>query len=90
MFHREISNAVRIALESYRSNEALRILDLGCGDGSMTLPLLNADRISSYVGCDLSKPALDIAEKQIKTLSIAAQLVCDDMRVSYQCARASL
>jgi ubiquinone/menaquinone biosynthesis C-methylase UbiE len=79
MFHREISDAVRTALESYRSNEALRILDLGCGDGSMTLPLVTADRIAAYVGCDLSKPALDIAEKQIKTLGISAQLICDDM-----------
>lgn len=79
MFHREISYAVRTALESYRANETLRILDLGCGDGSMTLPLLSADRIAAYVGCDLSKPALDIAENQIKTLGISAQLICDDM-----------
>ena len=79
MLHREISNAVRTALDSYRSNEALRILDLGCGDGSMTLPLLSADRIAAYIGCDLSKPALDIAEIQIKTLGISAQLICDDM-----------
>jgi ubiquinone/menaquinone biosynthesis C-methylase UbiE len=79
MFHREISDAVRQALASYRPNEQLRILDLGCGDGSMTLPLVSADRIATYIGCDLSKPALDIAQAQIKARAISARLYCDDM-----------
>ncbi|MGI9143581.1 MAG: class I SAM-dependent methyltransferase [Fluviibacter sp.] len=79
MYHREISDAVRAALESYRANDQFRILDLGSGDGSMTLPLISANRIDAYIGCDLSKPALDIAEEQIKTLGISAQLICDDM-----------
>jgi ubiquinone/menaquinone biosynthesis C-methylase UbiE len=79
MFHREISKSVSNELGSYRHNEQLHILDLGCGDGSMTLPLLSANRIASYIGCDLSKPALDIAQDQINVLGISARLLCDDM-----------
>lgn len=79
MFHREISDSVRTALVNFRPHEKIFILDLGCGDGSMTLRLVNSDRIASYIGCDLSKPALDIAKAQIKSLGIPAQLICEDM-----------
>lgn len=79
MFHREISTAARLALEEDASCKALRILDLGCGDASMALPFLSADRIAAYVGCDLSQPALDIAKEKLKTLDIPYRLFCDDM-----------
>jgi cyclopropane fatty-acyl-phospholipid synthase-like methyltransferase len=79
MFHNEISDAVRAALVGFKSNEKLCVLDLGCGDGSMTLTLVPAERIETYIGCDLSKPALDIAQRHIDALSISAKLLCDDM-----------
>ncbi len=79
MFHREISAATRTALEDEALGKTLRILDLGCGDASMALPLLTQEQITSYKGCDLSKPALDIAKKSLATLSIPHRLICDDM-----------
>ena len=79
MFHREISDAVRDSLISFRPNKKLSILDLGCGDGSMTLRLLPPERIGSYIACDLSQPALEIAHRQIDALAISAKLICDDM-----------
>lgn len=79
MFHDEISVAVRAALVGFKPNEKLCVLDLGCGDGSMTLTLLPPERIARYIGCDLSKPALDIAQRKINALSISANLLCDDM-----------
>lgn len=79
MFHHEISNAVRNALLDFKTGQKLTVLDLGCGDGSMTLTLLPPERIANYIGCDLSKPALDIAQHQIDALGISAKLLCDDM-----------
>lgn len=79
MFHREISDSVRTKLANFQTHEKLRILDLGCGDGSMTLPLVSANRIASYIGCDLSKPALDIAQERIDILGAPAKLLCDNM-----------
>mgnify|MGYP000235151597 CR=1 FL=1 len=79
MFHFEIANAVRDALVDFKPGKNLTILDLGCGDGSMTLNLLPPERIASYIGCDLSKPALDIAQRRIDLLNINAKLACDDM-----------
>lgn len=79
MFHREISAAMRSALARFKTSHSLRILDLGCGDASMTLPLLSAGRIASYIGCDLSQPALDIARKELDDLRIPHKIICEDM-----------
>jgi len=79
MFHNEISSAVREVLRRFNPDQKLNVLDLGCGDGSMTLTLLPPERIATYIGCDLSKPALDIAQRQIEALSLCAKLLCDDM-----------
>lgn len=79
MFHKEISQSVQRALSAMKSEQPLIVLDLGCGDGSMTLNLLPPTSITSYLGCDLSKPALDIAIKKAEDLKVNAKFVCDDM-----------
>lgn len=79
MFHREIANAVRIELTGRLTGKPLKLLDLGCGDGSMTLNLVPKSNILSYLGCDLSSPALDIARKEAAHLGINAKFLCDDM-----------
>ena len=79
MFHEEISAAAHRSLVGFNPGHQLNILDLGCGDASMVLPLLSSASVALYTGCDLSKPALDIAEQQLSTRSIPFKLVCDDM-----------
>lgn len=79
MFHDEISNAVRTALANFKPKKNLTVLDLGCGDGSMTFQFLHPERVASYTGCDLSESALEIAQRKISQLSINAHLLCDDM-----------
>ena len=79
MFHREITQAVAQELQDFKLGNRLRIFDLGCGDASMALPLIEPDRIYEYVGCDLSQPALDVAHQQLDARHISHQLICDDM-----------
>lgn len=79
MFHREISEATRAEMSVIKPESRLCILDMGCGDASMTLPMLEPDRVLTYIGCDLSQPALDIARKQLEMQKIPHQLICDDM-----------
>lgn len=80
MFHREISHAVHKALQESNFNRSLSILDLGCGDASMILPMLNPSDVKNYVGCDLSQSALDIAHDALEKIGIRHQLICDDMQ----------
>ena len=50
-------------LKSWIPDESpMRILDLGCGDGSFG-PALFRDRATSFCGIDLSKPAIKLAAK---------------------------
>ena len=79
MFHREITQAVTNELRDFKCGKKLRILDLGCGDASMVLPLISPNRIHEYVGCDLSQPALDVAHQQFHVQHIPHQLICEDM-----------
>ena len=79
MFHREITQSVKNCLDASRTNELIRVLDLGCGDASMALPLLSVTHLHAYIGCDLSQPALDIAHKALVDKNIRHQCICDDM-----------
>ncbi len=79
MYHREITDAVQKQLESFRHTQPIRILDLGCGDASMVLPLLAPEVVQDYIGCDLSQAALDLAHDKLKAAKISHQCLCDDM-----------
>jgi SAM-dependent methyltransferase len=64
MRHREMGAFLRSVVgeleERKRAGDAdgLRVLDLGCGDGSMAAEGLVSRRVASYVGVDLSEEAL--------------------------------
>lgn len=79
MFHREITQATNNALLDFAPDRKISVLDLGCGDASMALPLLQADRIGLYTGCDLSDAALNIAQIQLDSRQITHHLLCEDM-----------
>ncbi|MGV0999538.1 MAG: class I SAM-dependent methyltransferase [Fluviibacter sp.] len=82
MFHREITQAVKYSLDCFKPDQTLRLLDLGCGDASMVLPLLTANRIERYIGCDLSIAALNIAKASLEAKQIPQDLLCEDMRIT--------
>lgn len=79
MFHREIIQSVKSYLVAPHAHNLIRILDLGCGDASMALPLLSVEQVKAYVGCDLSQPALDLAHQHLVDKGIPHQCICDDM-----------
>ncbi len=50
--------------------ESCRVLELGCGDGSNLLPMALTLPRSSFVGCDLSKTAVDQAQASATALQL--------------------
>ncbi len=64
MRHREMGAFLRSVAEEVevrkrvRGEDGLRVLDLGCGDGSMASTGLSNSRVGAYVGVDLSEDAL--------------------------------
>jgi ubiquinone/menaquinone biosynthesis C-methylase UbiE len=73
MFHRELSVAVSTAIRSRFADQAIRILDLGCGDAATFAPILQEFSIESYYGVDLSAAALELAEKNLAFLECSTQ-----------------
>ncbi|HEY7082044.1 MAG TPA: class I SAM-dependent methyltransferase, partial [Nitrososphaeraceae archaeon] len=52
-------------LKRIRSNNSLRILDLGCGDGSFIKGMIGAGIHADFVGTDLSYVMVDMAQNNL-------------------------
>src|SRR4051794_26031761 len=80
MRHAELISRLRGMLP--RDGRPLRVLDLGCGDGSLARRSLADVPVGRYVGIDLSADAVARARAHPPTGSGAGQaevvLLCDD------------
>lgn len=50
------------------------LLDIACGDASMTVQALRGTRIAAYCGIDISRQALEIAEQNLTSLGCPIRL----------------
>jgi SAM-dependent methyltransferase len=78
MFHREIGDGVKAALQARFGDRPFSILDLGCGDAATFAPLLEGFNIKSYRGADLSEAALELARRNLARLSGPVELLQTD------------
>lgn len=77
MFHHELVNASQQLIQSI--NRPLTLVDLGCGDASLSQILFKNKAISRYIACDLSLPALQLAKSNLTSWSSVLELNCLDM-----------
>jgi SAM-dependent methyltransferase len=68
LFHREAYGRLRRLLEEEVA-PGFRFLDIACGDASATFTAIEGTPIGKYHGIDLSRPALDLARKQLAGLA---------------------
>ncbi len=68
----------------FNEKDALKVLDLGCGDASQILPLLRELPVAAYTGFDLSAPALEFAKKNLEVLDGEIRLQEGPMELSIQ------
>jgi len=62
-----------------RFERPIAILDLGCGDLTPILPLLETAPLRRYVGVDESAAALALAAERIDRLDLSGRLINDDL-----------
>lgn len=78
MFHQEIYSAAKDFIHAHYS-QPLTILDVGCGDSSQSIHLLEQCEVLEYVGCDLSPFALDLAKQNLAPLHTQVTLIQEDV-----------
>jgi ubiquinone/menaquinone biosynthesis C-methylase UbiE len=69
---------------SHRFQRPIRILDLGCGDLTPMLPLLQSVPLCRYVGIDESDGALAIANQRLHEFELPGELVHGDILSTLQ------
>ncbi len=77
MFHHELVQASQQLIQSIE--RPLSLVDLGCGDASLSPILFKNNQISRYIACDLSQPALQLAKANLAVWSSQLELNCLDM-----------
>ncbi|KAB8319024.1 class I SAM-dependent methyltransferase [Tolypothrix campylonemoides VB511288] len=77
MGHREIYSHLHELLVNY-FQKPFTMLELGCGDASLTSQALLNTHIASYKGIDLSIPALEIAKQNITIVQCNATFTQGD------------
>ncbi len=77
MFHHELVRASQQLIQSI--DRPLSLVDLGCGDASLSQILFKNNQISHYIACDLSQPALQLAKANLAPWSSQLELNCLDM-----------
>jgi ubiquinone/menaquinone biosynthesis C-methylase UbiE len=78
LFHQGAYATLRRLLSQRFGRRPFTLLDIACGDASMTVEALRGLAVSHYYGIDLSGQALGIADGNVRTLGCAANLVCGD------------
>lgn len=78
MDHRAFFNRLQAEILA-RFGHPVSILDLGCGDLTPILPMLESLPVQRYVGIDESGVALALAARRLEKLSVPCRLVRGDL-----------
>ena len=79
MHHKAFARYLENELKNKSLNNSIKILDLGCGDGSPILPIIESYPISFYKGYDLSDFAIHLCEKNLQRLDVRYEMKIGDM-----------
>lgn len=79
MFHTSIYADLGRYLEGLQEVEPLAVVELGCGDASQSMEAFKRCKLASYLGLDLSEPALELAARNLAGLPCPVRLELADM-----------
>lgn len=81
MFHREVYGRLREVLVA-DAPAGFRFVDVACGDAAASVAALRGTEVGSYIGIDISRPALEIARRELAALTCPVTLIERDFRAS--------
>lgn len=68
-------------LKSRLDNKKIKVLDLGCGDGSFIKNLIAGGINAEFIGSDISSSMINIAKEKLGDQSNVELLVCDGFKL---------
>ncbi|KEQ16258.1 class I SAM-dependent methyltransferase [Endozoicomonas numazuensis] len=79
MGHQQLIEAAARAAKKHFSNKNIHLLDLGCGDASVTKKITRDLSLSSYTAVDLSKSVLAMARKNMTRPGVETHFVLNNI-----------
>lgn len=79
LYHREMLHALRLFLATKMGEHPFTFIDVGCGDSSTIIPVLQDFPITKYLGIDAAKDVLIKASENLKKLPCEIELIGDNM-----------
>ena len=75
LFYAQIMDHLKFRLDN--GNNKIKVLDLGCGDGSFIKNLIAGGINAEFIGSDVSSSMIDIAKEKLDDQNNVEWLVCD-------------
>ncbi|HHT0592215.1 TPA: class I SAM-dependent methyltransferase [Legionella anisa] len=79
LYHREMVQALQKFLATHIGNCPFTFADVGCGDSSTVVSVLNTTSIKKYFGIDAAPDVLKMAEKTLTSLGCEKEFIADHM-----------
>jgi ubiquinone/menaquinone biosynthesis C-methylase UbiE len=79
MHHRRLQELAADEIRVMESEQPISILDIGCGDGSPFIPLLDIRPVASYTGYDLSEVAIEYSRSNLSSIQVPFELKTGNM-----------
>jgi SAM-dependent methyltransferase len=77
MAHEQVSSLLHQVLSS-EAKDGFVFADLACGTAPFSAAMLAGTGVGRYIGIDISRPSLDVAEGGLSPLSCPVELRCQD------------
>jgi len=79
MHHQRLQELAADEIRVMESEQPISILDIGCGDGSPFIPLLDIRPVASYTGYDLSQVAIEYSRSNLSATQVPFELKTGNM-----------
>lgn len=79
MHHKRLRQLAAVEIRSIGTENPIAILDIGCGDSSPFIPLLDIRPVSGYTGYDLSAVAIEYCRRNLSATKVPFELKTGNM-----------
>jgi len=84
LHHHETLNLLNDFLTQHFRQKTFTLADLGCGDASSLLHILQKQPITHFIGVDIAESLIEKGSKALEKLDCKKELICHDMSTAFE------